>query len=170
LRSIIALAFPVSTFPARERTDPGADMVPFECGSLAPHRTAGLTEGIGMVALHVSLFLAVAIYLLICTVWGAILAVMRRPIGPSFRGSLRIAEGLILVQVVVGAVVFLSGAPHPKIALHYLYGLVILLALPAAETLAPQWWKGRHETLVITIGCLFAFGLSVRAAMTGAAA
>ena len=120
-----------------------------------------------MVNLHRTLFAAVALYLLICAVWGFVLAIMRRPIGPSFRGSLRIAEGLILVQVVVGAIVFLSGAPRPKISLHYLYGLVILLALPAVETLGPQWWKGRRETLVIAVGCLFAFGLSVRAAMTG---
>ncbi|MGI8915321.1 MAG: hypothetical protein ACR2JY_16315 [Chloroflexota bacterium] len=123
-----------------------------------------------MVALHMSLFLAVAIYLLICTVWGFVLTIMRRPIGPSYRGSLRIAEGLILVQVIIGAIVFLSGAPHPKVVLHYLYGLVILLALPAAETLAPQWGKGRHETLAVAIGCLLAFGLAVRAAMTGGAA
>ena len=123
-----------------------------------------------MVALHMSLFLAVAIYLLICTVWGFVLAVMRRPIGPSFRGSLRIAEGLILVQVIVGAIVYLSGAPHPKVVLHYLYGLVIVLALPAAETLAPQWWPGRRETLVVAVGCLLAFGLAIRAAMTGGAA
>jgi heme A synthase len=120
-----------------------------------------------MVNLHGTLFAAVALYLLICAVWGFVLAIMRRPIGPSYRGSLRIAEGLVLVQVVVGAIVFLSGAPRPKIGLHYLYGLVILLALPAAETLGPQWWKGRRETLVIAVGCLFAFGLSVRAAMTG---
>ncbi|HEY8742710.1 MAG TPA: hypothetical protein VIU62_06405, partial [Chloroflexota bacterium] len=121
-----------------------------------------------VVSLHRTLFGAVALYLLICTVWGFVLAIMRRPVGPAYRGSLRIAEGLILVQVVVGALVFLSGAPRPKIGLHYLYGLVIVLTLPAAETLSPQWWKGRHETLVIAVGCLLAFGLSVRAAMTGA--
>lgn len=120
-----------------------------------------------MVSLHGTLFAAVALYLLICAVWGFVLAIMRHPIGPSYRGSLRIAEGLILAQVVVGAIVFLSGAPRPRIGLHYLYGLVILLALPAAETLGPQWWKGRRETLVVAVGCLFAFGLSVRAAMTG---
>jgi heme A synthase len=124
-------------------------------------------KGALVVNLHGSLFIAVALYLLICAIWGFVLAVLRRPIGPSFRGSLRIAEGLILAQVVVGAIVFLSGAPRPPSPLHYLYGLVIVLALPAAETLAPQWWKGRHQTLVVAVGCLFAFGLSVRAAMTG---
>jgi heme A synthase len=124
-------------------------------------------EGAMMVNLHGSLFIAVALYLLICVIWGFVLAIMRRPIGPSFRGSLRIAEGLILAQVVIGAIVFVSGAPRPEVGLHYLYGLVLVLALPAAETLAPQWWKGRHQTLVIAVGCLFAFGLAVRAAMTG---
>lgn len=125
-------------------------------------------EGTRMVSLHANLFLAVVIYLLFCTVWGFGLAIRGRPISSSFRGSLRIAEGLIVVQVIVGAIVFLSGAPHPKVGLHFLYGLVILLALPAAETLGPQWWQGRRETLVIAVGCLLAGGLAVRAAMTGA--
>lgn len=119
-----------------------------------------------MVSLHGTLFIAVALYLLICAIWGFVLAIMRRPVGPAYRGSLRIAEGLIVVQVIVGALVFATGK-RPPIGLHYLYGLVILLALPAAETLGPQWWKGRRETLVIAVGCLFAVGLSVRAAMTG---
>jgi len=119
-----------------------------------------------MVSLHGTLFLAVAIYLLVCALWGIGLALFQRPISPSYRGTLRLGELLILAQVVVGAIVFASGK-RPSIELHYLYGLVILLALPAAETFAPRWGKGRRETWVVALGCLFAFGLSVRAAMTG---
>ena len=121
-----------------------------------------------MVNLHGTLFIAVALYLLICALWGLGLAIGRREISPSYRGSLRIAEALIVAQVLAGVVVFFT-APHPKIVLHYLYGLVILLALPAAESLGTQWWKGRRETLVVALGCLFAFGLAIRAAMTGPA-
>lgn len=119
-----------------------------------------------MVNLHGTLFLAVAIYLLICALWGVVLAATHRPISPSYRGSLRLAELLILAQVVVGIIVFFMQQQH-VFSLHYLYGLVIILALPAAEMLGVQWWKGRRETWVVALACLFAFGLAIRAAMTG---
>ncbi|GEM_PF-1020971 len=120
----------------------------------------------GLVSVHRTLFLAVALYLLICFIWGLLLVIRRRPISASYRGSLRLGEILIAVQAVVGLIVLLMGT-RPKTWLHLAYGLVIVLALPAAETFGPQWWKGRRETLVVALGCLFAFGLAVRAAMTG---
>jgi hypothetical protein len=119
-----------------------------------------------MVSLHHTLFVAAALYLFICLLWGLALVVGRRPISPAYRGTLRLAEGLLLAQAVVGLLVFFT-VRHPAQVLHLAYGLVILLALPAAETFGPQWWKGRRETLVVTLGCLFALGLAVRAAMTG---
>jgi hypothetical protein len=95
-----------------------------------------------------------------------VLAIRKRPISPSYRGTLRLGEALIAVQALVGLILFLSGL-RPAVGLHWAYGLVIVLALPAAETFGPQWWKGRRETLVVALGCLFAFGLAIRAAMTG---
>ena len=119
-----------------------------------------------MVSLHGTLFLAVSLYLLICTVWGVALAATHRPISASYRGSLRLAELLILAQVIIGIIVFFLQQQH-VFSLHYLYGLVIILALPAAESFGVQWWKGRRETWVVAIACLFCFGLAIRAAMTG---
>jgi hypothetical protein len=79
-----------------------------------------------------------------------------------------LAVGLLAVQTVAGLAVLATGG-RPQQGIHYLYGVVILLALPAGEILGQQWWNGRRETLVVAITCLFAFGVAIRAAMTGGA-
>ncbi|MCL4544606.1 MAG: hypothetical protein M1118_08445 [Chloroflexi bacterium] len=119
-----------------------------------------------MIELHRALFGAVFLYTFICAIWGIILAVRLKPISPAFRGSLRLAEALILVEAIVGVIVFISGQ-RPQQGLHFLYGAVILLAIPAGEALGGQWWDGRRESFVTAIGCLLAGALAVRAAMTG---
>ncbi len=118
------------------------------------------------VELHRALFGTIVLYTLICMVWGFGLAVRRHPNSASYRGALRLAELLILVEVIIGALTFLSGKRPPD-SLHFVYGIVILLAIPAGEAFGGQWWNGRREPLVTAIGCLLASALAVRAAMTG---
>ena len=119
-----------------------------------------------LVELHRALFGAVVLYALVCMVWGFGLAVRRRPNSASYRGALRLAELLILAEVIIGALTFLSGKRPPD-GLHFVYGIVILLVIPAGEAFGGQWWNGRKESLVTAVGCLLAGALAVRAAMTG---
>ena len=117
-------------------------------------------------ALHGTIFLTTAIYVFVCFLWGLVLAVRKQPISPSYRGALRLAVLVILAEDVLGVILFLFGA-RPATPLHWLYGLVIAFALPLGESFGQQWWKGRRQTLVVALACLFAVGLAIRASMTG---
>ena len=118
-------------------------------------------------ALHGTVFLTTAIYVFVCFLWGLVLAIRKQPISPSYRGALRLAVLVILAEDLLGLILFFLFGQHPETPLHWLYGIVIALALPAGESLGQQWWKGRRQTLVVAIACLFAFGLAIRASMTG---
>jgi hypothetical protein len=48
-----------------------------------------------------------------------------------------VLEGILVVQVLVGAVVFISGA-RPTEWLHFVYGVAILAVIPLATTFASE--------------------------------
>ena len=115
--------------------------------------------------IHLLLTQAIILYLFVCTVWGAITAIRRRPVSPSYRGTLLIAEGLYVVQAVVGASLLIGGNA-PRDPLHYLYGFLGVAILPA---ILGYLERGKHrESLWLALTSLFLLGVAIRAWMTGA--
>jgi heme A synthase len=120
-----------------------------------------------MSTLHEFFKNAILIYLTLCAIWGLASAVRGRSMSDSYRTALLIAEGLFVVQAVVGVALLLGGKTPPN-PLHYLYGFVGLVVLPSVIG-----FVGRGKTrdsLWLGLTCLFLVGIALRAWTTGVAA
>jgi heme A synthase len=99
-------------------------------------------------------------------VWGLVTYFRQQPASGGYRSALVITEGVFIVQGLIGIVLFLGGR-RPHDGLHWLYGILLVIALPIAATYA-SGHEGRRESLVYGIAGLFMAGLAIRALTTGA--
>ncbi len=114
---------------------------------------------------------------LIC---GATLLVLRRgvadtdtPAGSAaplltraLRWLLIATAALGAIQAVIGGLIFLTGA-RPGEPLHYVYGGIVLLAIPVAYVYSDQK-RVRRDLIITVIAVVAVIGAAVRALMTGA--
>jgi heme A synthase len=120
-----------------------------------------------IVRIHQFIFLPVVLYFAILALLGIFWFFRGEPPNGSYLGALVIGEGLIVVQAIVGLLVFASGK-HPHDGLHWLYGAVLLLALPIAYFLGNQREEqDRVVTGYFAIACALMVGLAFRAYATG---
>jgi len=91
--------------------------------------------------------------------------IWQRRVSPALRAYLRLTEGAIAIQALVGVGLFISGR-RPEEGLHWLYGPAVLLALPVAWTLTRNAGE-RREAYGLLFGSLGVFLLSIRAIATG---
>jgi len=87
-------------------------------------------------------------------------------IGRSFRILLITTAVFGLLQCIWGALLFASGA-RPAEPLHYVYGAIVLLAIPVAYVYSDQK-RIRRDILIMGIAVIAILGAAVRAFMTGA--
>ncbi len=122
-------------------------------------------------------------------VWGGVAWVQRRP-SIGFWYALRIAQAIVVLQVILGAVLVFLG--HRTVDLHYVYGLLPLLvsflaelvrvgaaqqelgeldfrALPEERQQAVAMAIVRREMGIMAVACLVILGLALRAAGTSSA-
>jgi heme A synthase len=140
-----------------------------------------------MVAVHLIVGVAVLATNLVAGVWGGLAWLRQRP-AVGFWYALRIAQAAVVVQVMLGAILVLTG--HQAIDdLHYVYGalplVVTLLAEGARAGAAERELTGldfdslptdrqrliafaivRRETGIMSVSALVVFGLALRAAGT----
>src|SRR5215213_6795672 len=137
------------------------------------------------VDLHMWTGIAVVASSLVAGVWGAV-AWLRRSPSVVFWYLMRSAQALVLVQILLGTVLLLSGREPPD-GLHYVYGLLPLLvsflgegarsgvadrelegldfeALPEARQRDIALAITRDETGIMALSALVIFGLAIRAA------
>lgn len=143
-----------------------------------------------MLAIHLSVGIAVLAGNLIVGIWGAV-AWHRRIPSVAFWYALRVAQVVVVVQVALGALVLASGREAAD-GLHYVYGtlpiLVALLAEGARAAANEHELEGldfdslpddrrravamaivRREIGIMAVACLVIFGLALRAALTSPA-
>ena len=132
---------------------------------------------LGIHNFFVSLILLAGLATLIC---GVTLLVQRRGIAdinaplaqvsPTlarvFRWLLYITAGLGALQAIIGGLVFLTGA-RPGDQLHFVYGGIVLLAIPIAYAYSDQK-RVRRDLIIMVIAAVAIIGAAVRAFMTGA--
>ncbi len=118
-----------------------------------------------MIALHALLFRVIALYTLICAGWGVLTFLRHRPVSDSYRTTLMIAEGLFVLQALVG-LELLGEGKAPAQPIHYLYGLLGIVVLPSMLGYIGR--EKRRESLWLGLTALFLFGIAIRAMMTGA--
>ena len=113
-----------------------------------------------IVILHERLANTVWIFLLILGVWSLWRAIRGNGLNPNFLGALTIAEVLIVVQVVLGGLLYLTGhggnLNEPTI--HILYAAFSLVFLPFVFL---YWLRGddsNRAQWILTFAVLFQFG------------
>jgi hypothetical protein len=140
-----------------------------------------------VLAIHVTVGIAVIATNLLAGAWGGIAWLRRQP-AVGFWYALRVAQVAVVLQVGLGAVLLLSGREAPS-GLHYLYGIlpvvVSLLAEGARAGAAERELVGldfeslprerqrdiafaivRRETGMMAVSALVIFLLALRAAFT----
>jgi hypothetical protein len=140
-----------------------------------------------MVTVHLIVGITVLLTNLVAGVWGG-LAWLREQPAVGFWYALRVAQAAVVLQVMLGAILVLSG--HQAVDdLHYVYGVlplgVTLLAEGARAGAAERELTGldfdslpkerqrlialaivRRETGIMAVSALVVFGLALRAAAT----
>jgi len=123
-----------------------------------------------IVDFHMNWSRVVLIYSGILALWGLFLWVRKSNPSPGYLGALAIAEGVFLVQGISGliAVITANGAhDRPHDPLHYLYGVVLVLTLPAAYFFG-DGGRERRDSLIFGLAALFIIGIAIRGITTGA--
>ncbi|MGH2516597.1 MAG: hypothetical protein ACRDHP_13155 [Ktedonobacterales bacterium] len=115
--------------------------------------------------------LACGIYLIVRTRAagaGAGVAGNAQLVGPMrlFRRLLAVTAAIGVLQVLFGAILYVGGAPHPAEGLHYVYGLIVLGAIPVAYAYSDQK-QVRRDIIIMSIAAVAIIGAAVRAFMTG---
>ena len=111
-------------------------------------------------AMNTVLSIAVVAVSLVLAAWTVVVAVRGTGIRNSLLVGLLVLEGMLLVQLVVGAVLVAGGERPPSTLTFFAYLVGILLVVPVG-TLWSVAEKSRPSTLVLTVACLAV------AAMTG---
>jgi len=104
-------------------------------------------------------------------VWGLILFFMKKPINRPWRISLTVTAVIAALQAVLGiALVLLGQKPGTGTGLfylHYVYGAIVVLAIPIAITYATGGKNQRRDVLIFSIAALILVAAALRALMTG---
>jgi hypothetical protein len=82
-----------------------------------------------------------------------------------FRILLSITAALGLVQAILGGLMWIQGT-RPGEGLHYVYGGIVLLAIPVAYIYSDQN-QVRRDIIIMVIAVVAVVGAAVRALMTG---
>jgi hypothetical protein len=121
-----------------------------------------------VIDIHRVLANMIAIYSFAVGAWSIVLYIRRIPPDANINGAIAIAAGLFFIEGLAGILVAFFGPP-PARTIHYLYGVTIMLTLPAIFAFT----RGRNsarESLLYGLGLLFVWGLSERAAFTATVA
>lgn len=82
-----------------------------------------------------------------------------------FRILLSVTAGLGLLQALFGLLLFTSGE-HPEEGLHFVYGAIVLIAIPVAYVYSDQK-AVRRDIIIMSIAVVLVIGATVRALATG---
>ena len=118
-----------------------------------------------MEIVHLLLGRSVVFFMLICGLWGTLAHFGRLPADSRYYSTLVIAELLVIGQAVLGLILLTSGR-LPTDQIHFLYGALAVLVLPAVHGFATR--RGWSSSLPTGLAALFIFGLAIRAFTTTA--
>ena len=104
-------------------------------------------------------------------IWGLILFFMKRPINRPWRIALIFTAIVAALQALLGiTLVILGQKPGTGTGLyylHYVYGAIVVLAIPIAVTYATGGKNERRDTLIFSIAALVLVAAALRALTTG---
>ena len=104
-------------------------------------------------------------FLLVAGAWGLLEYSRGGSLGGNIAGALIIGQVLVVIQGLLGMVVFLFGN-RPESMVHLLYGFTAVLAMPFVWSYMRER-APRQALLMYSLVALFIVGLAVRGMMTG---
>ena len=115
--------------------------------------------------IHAGLANSAALFVGALGIWALFQRVRSRPLGGSWFGALAIAEVLLIVQVVIGTILYLQGLGGvlPRPFIHILYGIVSVITLPSAYGYFGGLEDDKVTSLAMAVTCLFLWGIVLRA-------
>lgn len=115
--------------------------------------------------LHDGLSNACLIFSLILSGYGFWTFARNQGVGGSFLGVLVMGEVLYLAQAAVGVLLVTQGQAPARGWVHYLYGVVLIIALPGLYAFV-RGRDSRREAFLYALMGLFLVGISLRAVST----
>ena len=107
----------------------------------------------------------------IAGIWGLILFFQKKPMNRPWRISLIITVIVGALQALLGiSLVLLGDRPGTGTGLyylHYVYGAIVVLAIPVALTYATSGKNPRRDVLIYSIAALIIVAAGLRALTTG---
>lgn len=134
-------------------------------GGSAVLTTSSTTHDGIAVTLHQGFATVVLLYSLIIGLWGLLLWLRGSNPSGGYLGALVIAEGVAILQGLIGLAVLATGH-RPHDALHFLYGIVAAVTLPAAYFYGSGGTE-RRDSLIFGLAGLFLVGVAIRGMTTG---
>lgn len=119
-----------------------------------------------LITLHDGLSRTILFFLMICALWGFWRALRGKGVKGDFWGALVILEGVILLQGLLGLAMVLMRLWPARGGLHFLYGIVLALALPLVYAYT-RGRDGRREQWLYSVVLTIMVGLALRAITTG---
>ena len=104
-------------------------------------------------------------------IWGLILFFMKKTSNRPWRISLTVTAVVAALQAVLGITLVLLGQKPGTgtglYYLHYVYGAIVVLAIPIAITYATGGKNQRRDVLIFSVAALVLVAAAIRALMTG---
>lgn len=118
--------------------------------------------------IHRGLSNTIWLYFLVVGLWGLVRAIRGQGVDGSHLGALAIAEVLVLVQAVLGTVLWLANYDihMARAGIHLLYGVFIVIFLPFVYMVALRGDISNRGQWVLSFTMLFLFGIALRAIAT----
>lgn len=116
--------------------------------------------------LHARLATAATLFAAACGLWGLYNYVRKQGVSGNYWGTLAVGELLMIAQGLIGLLLWLQAHRPARPGIHILYGVVAVLAWPAAY-LYTQGRDTRRESLIYGLIGLFLVGITLRAQVTG---
>ncbi|HSM56309.1 MAG TPA: hypothetical protein VK879_09155 [Candidatus Sulfomarinibacteraceae bacterium] len=100
-------------------------------------------------------------FYLAIAVWGLYRAVRGKAVDGSYFGAIAVIQIVILVQVILGGLLYLDGARPGRQLIHYLYGAFGVVFLPGLFAYLRGDDSNRAQW-VYALASLFMFGVTLR--------
>lgn len=136
---------------------------------IKPPPTAEMTRHVAehgvVLSLHQGFATVFMLYSLLMGLWGIFLYFRGRNPSGGYLGALVLDEGVAVLQGLIGIGLLLQGH-RPADPLHYLYGVVAVITIPAAYFLG-SGAQERKDSGIFGLAGLLLVGIAIRGMMTG---
>ncbi len=118
-----------------------------------------------LLIMHDRLQVAFMLFMIAIGIWGCALFFLNRPITGEFWGALVIGEGLVLIEAIIGILLYINGARPTRDIFHILYGIVAVISIPGAFAFT-RGRDNRFEALIYGLLGFFLMGIAMRTRTT----